>query len=160
MTSIPPSPSPLPPPSPYESANLLVKLYELRRDPELREARDWFFTRFHPRSAEEVFSIWMGSKSAPYRMVTTYWEMAATFVRHGAIDDAMFHAANTEYIAVIAKLGPFLAELRRLSGTPTYLTELEALVSSMPDAEARISSFRKYMRRKEAEGERARTTVR
>jgi hypothetical protein len=135
----------------YESADLLLKLYELRRDPELRAAREWFVTRFHPSSAEEVFAVWMGPESAPYRMVTTYWEMAATLVRHGAIDEAMFHAANTEYVAVIAKLGPFLPELRRLSGTPHYLAQLEALVTGMPDAEARLSAIRKYMRRKKAE---------
>jgi hypothetical protein len=138
-------------PSPSESADLLIKLYELRRDPALRAARDWFVTRFHPASAEEVFALWMGPESAPYRMVTTYWEMAASFVTHGAIDAEMFHDANTEYVAVIAKLGPFLPELRRLSGTPRYLAELEALVTGMPDAEARLSTIRKYMRRKKAE---------
>jgi hypothetical protein len=134
----------------YESADLLLKLYELRREPELRAARDWFVTRFHPSSAEEVFAVWMGPASAPYRMVTTYWEMAATLVRYGAIDAAMFHAANTEHVAVIAKLGPFLPELRRLSRTPDYLAQLEALVTEMPDAEARLSALRKYMRHKKA----------
>ncbi|MEJ7813153.1 MAG: hypothetical protein WKG32_22275 [Gemmatimonadaceae bacterium] len=134
--------------SAYESAELLLRLYELRRDPEMRAARDWFFTRFHPASADEAFAMWMGTDSAPYRMVTTYWEMAASFIRHGAIDEAMFHGANTEYVAVIAKLGPFLPELRSRSGVADYLAQLEALVSGMPDAEKRLSSFRKYMRHK------------
>ena len=135
----------------YESADLLLKLYELRRDPELRAAREWFVTRFHPASAEEVFALWMGPESAHYRMVTTYWEMAASFVSHGAIDADMFHDANSEYVAVIAKLGPFLPELRRLSGTPHYLRQLEAVVMALPDAEQRLSVMRKYMRRKKAE---------
>ena len=135
----------------YESADLLMKLYELRRDPELRAARDWFFERFHPASAEEAFAVWMSPGSAPYRMVTTYWEMASAFVRHGAIDEAMFHDVNSEYVAVIAKLGPFLPELRRLSGRPDYLAQMEALVMGMPDAQARLSSMRKYMRLKAAQ---------
>ncbi|MDQ6830085.1 MAG: hypothetical protein M3081_14605, partial [Gemmatimonadota bacterium] len=95
-------------PSSHDSADLILRLYELRRDPEMRAARDWFFTQFHPKSAQEVFAQWMGPDSAHYRMVTTYWEMAATLVTHDAIDASMFHAANTEYAAVIAKLGPFL----------------------------------------------------
>ena len=93
----------------------------------------------------------MGPDSARYRMMTTYWEMAATFVRQGAIDAEMFHAANTEYVAVIAKLAPFLGELRRLSGNPAYLAELEAVVMAMPEAQARLSMMRKYMRRKATE---------
>lgn len=138
-------------PNPSESADLLLKLYDLRRDPALRSARDWFVTRFHPTSAEEVFAMWTGPESAPYRMMTTYWEMAASFVTHGAIDAEMFHDANTEYVAVIAKLGPFLPELRRLSGSPHYLRHLESVVMAMPDAEQRLSVMRKYMRRKKAE---------
>ncbi|HEX5726780.1 MAG TPA: hypothetical protein VFX98_14990 [Longimicrobiaceae bacterium] len=134
--------------TPYESADLLLRLYGLRTEPEMRAARDWFFTRFHPQSAAEVFAVWMGTESAPYRMVTTYWEMAASLVRHGAIDEAMFHAANTEYVGVIAKLGPYLAELRERSGTPDYLAQLEALVTAMPDAEARLTAMRRYMRHK------------
>ena len=137
--------------SPSESADLLIKLYDLRRDPALRSARDWFFARFHPASAEEVFAVWMGPESAPYRMVTTYWEMAASFVSHGAIDAAMFHDANSEYVAIIAKLGPFLPELRGLSGSPHYLRHLESVVMAMPDAEQRLSVMRKYMRRKKGE---------
>ncbi len=137
--------------TPYESADLLLKLYDQRREPVLRAAREWFFHRFDPQSANEVFAVWIGSESASYRMVTTYWEMAASFVAYHAIDPAMFHAANTEYVAVIAKLGSFLPELRRLSGVPDYLRYLETLVLSLPDAEVRLSTFRKYLRRKTAD---------
>ena len=138
-------------PSAYESADLLMKLYDLRREDELRAARDWFVTRFHPTSAEEAFAEWMGTSSGRYRMVTTYWEMAASFVRAGAIDADLFHATNTEHVAVIAKLGPFLPEFRRLSRTLGYLAELEAVVMAMPDAEPRLSAMRKYMRLKQAQ---------
>jgi hypothetical protein len=137
--------------TPQDSASLLLRLYELRRDPELRAARDWFVTRFHPTTAQEVFAEWMGPDSAKYRMMTTYWEMAASFVSKGAIDADMFHAANTEYVAVIAKLQPYLADLRKMSGDTRYLAELEAVVMAMPDAEKRLSMMRKYMRLKAAE---------
>ncbi len=128
-----------------ESARLILQLYELRREPTLRDARDWFVARFHPTSPAEVFATWMGPDSAPYRMVTTYWDMAASMVNHGAIDAAMFNDANTEHNAVYAKMQPFLPELRKRSGLPDYLDHLERLVLSQPGADARLEVFRRYM---------------
>ena len=128
-----------------ESANLILRLYELRREPTLREARHWFVARFHPQTAQEVFAVWMGPDSAHFRMVTTYWDMAAALVNHGAIDGAMFHAANTEHNAVFAKMQPFLGELRKRSGLPDYLSNLERLVLSQPDAESRLDVYRRYL---------------
>jgi len=139
----------------YESADLILRLYDLRREPTLRAAREWFFFSFHPRSADDVFRMWVGADSARYRMVTTYWEMAAALVRRGAIDEAMFHAANTEYVALIAKLGPFLPELRQRSGLADYLAEVEALVRSMPDADTRLAVLERYLARKAGKREAA-----
>lgn len=133
-----------------DSANLILRLYELRREPTLRNARDWFVARFHPRTAQEVFAVWMGPDSAPYRMVTTYWDMAAALVNHGAIDEAMFHDANTEHNAVYAKMQQFLPELRKRSGLANYLENLERLVLAQPDAEARLEVYRRYMAHKAA----------
>lgn len=133
-----------------DSASLILRLYELRREPTLRDARDWFVSRFHPTSAPEIFSVWMGPDSAYYRMVTTYWDMAASLVLHGAIDPAMFNAANTEHNAVFAKIQPFLAELRKRSGLPDYLEHLERLVLGQPDAERRLDVFRRYLAHKAA----------
>lgn len=134
--------------TPYESAQLILELYELRRDPELRSARDWFVNRFHPTSADDVLARWMGPESAGYRMVTSYWEMAASLVVHGAIDDAMFRDANSEYIAVIAKLAPFLPELRATTRQPHYLQHLESIVTRMPDSATRLENMRRYMKMK------------
>lgn len=128
-----------------DSASLILRLYELRREPTLRDARDWFVGRFHPQSAQEVFAVWMGPDSSYYRMTTTYWDMAAALVNHGAIDAAMFNDANTEHNAIFAKMQPFLAELRKRSGLPDYLAHLERLVLSQPKAEERLEVFRRYM---------------
>jgi hypothetical protein len=135
-----------------ESASLILRLYELRREPTLRDAREWFVGRFHPKSTQEIFSIWMGRDSARYRMVTTYWDMAASLVNHGAIEATMFHDANTEHNAVFAKIQPFLAELRTRSGMPDYLEHLERLVLAQPEAEARLEVFRRYLSHKAAAG--------
>ena len=128
-----------------KSAELLLRLYELRREPTLREARDWFITRFHPATADDVLAAWMAPDSGAYRMATTYWDMAAGFVLHGAIDEAMFHATNTEYVAVYAKLAPFLAAVRERTGVASYLANLETLVRRLPDCDAQLAQYRRYM---------------
>ncbi|NOT09816.1 MAG: hypothetical protein HOP28_16610 [Gemmatimonadales bacterium] len=137
------------------SADLLLKLYESRREPALREARDWWVTKFHPKSAKDVLRIWVSAESAPYRMVTTHWEMAATFVALGAIDAAMFHAANTEHLAIYARLRPYLAEIRELTGYPTYLAQLEKVVTDLPDLEERLAPIQRYLARRAAEAQQA-----
>jgi hypothetical protein len=132
-----------------ESGRLLLHLYELRTAPELRRARAWFGFEFHPTTARDVMGAWLGPGpvSAPYRMVTTYWEMAAALVLHGAIDRELFHAANTEHVAVYAKLRPYLAEVRAAAADPAYLVSLERVVLAMPDVEARIAMFERYLAR-------------
>ena len=129
----------------HASADLVLKLYELRREEALRRARHWFFFEFFPKSADEVLAAWLGASSAQFRMVTSYWEMAAALVRHGAIDRRMFYATNTEHVALIAKLGPFLPELRRRSGLADYLEHAEALVVEMPDAAQKLAVMRRFL---------------
>lgn len=131
--------------SAHASADLLLKLYDLRREHGLRQARHWFFFEFFPKSADEVFAVWIGGASAQFRMVTSYWEMAAALVRHGAIDRPMFYAANTEHVAIIAKLGPFLPELRRRSGLADYLEHVETVVVEMPDAGQKLAVMRRFL---------------
>jgi hypothetical protein len=127
----------------YESADLLLKLYDLRRETVMRKARAWFREQFRPQSAQQVLAVYRGKNSAPYRMVTTYWSMAAALVLHGAIDEQMFAAVNGEHIMVYARLQPFLGELRALLNNPGYLDNLEKLILRMPDAQARIARFRR-----------------
>ena len=89
-----------------QAAGTLLKLYELRTEHTLRQARSWFVFEFHPNTSKDVLATWLapGHESAPYRMVTTYWDMAASLVLQKAIPAEMFNAANTEHIAVYAKL--------------------------------------------------------
>ncbi|HEY0937175.1 MAG TPA: hypothetical protein VGD91_25985 [Trebonia sp.] len=132
-----------------ESGRLVLQLYELRTEPTLRRARAWFAFEFHPASARDVLAAWLGPgpASAPYRMVTTYWEMAAALVLHGGLRPELFHAANTEHVSVYAKLRPYLAEVRGASGDTGYLASLEQVVLGMPDAEARIAVIERYLAR-------------
>lgn len=114
----------------------------------MREARDWYTTRFFPESTQDILSALVGEHSAKFRMVASYWDMAAAFVVLGAIQQEMFDAINTEHVAVYAKLQPFLEELRAIPGIPPYLyfKHLEPVVLNLPDAQERLAVMRRYMK--------------
>ncbi|MDQ4122429.1 MAG: hypothetical protein M3209_13400 [Acidobacteriota bacterium] len=131
----------------YESADLILKLYEMRREPVMREARAWMIG-FFPESAQGIIQAMINPQtSAYYRMVTTYWDMAASFVLNGAIDEQMFTDANAEHIVVFSKIEPFLAELRTTLQNPNMLKNLELLVMRMPNAKETLAARREMMKR-------------
>ena len=125
-----------------ESAELILKLYDLRREAKMREARDWLVGAFFPDTVDDVLAAWRGETSARYRMVTTYWDMACGLVNDGAIDAAMFHHANNEHILVYVKLEPHLAELRKTTGLPQYMVQLEKLIKFDPTLKERVEGMR------------------
>ena len=132
--------------SPVDSANLLIKLYELRRDPVMRDARDWFAREFNPTSFDEVMAALARANSGRFRMVSSYWDMAASFVNNGAIDEQMFNDANGEHVLVFAKLEPFVAEYRQRLGSDAYFAQLEKLVMKRPGARELLASTRERFR--------------
>ena len=128
--------------SPYESATLIIRLYELRREPTMREARAWFARDFHPQTVDDIFQTLGSPHSGHFRMVTSYWDMASSFVLNGAIDEKMFNDANGEHIFIFAKLEQFVADYRAKSGNPNYLKSLETLVLQKPGAKEQMASIR------------------
>src|SRR5687768_9970684 len=132
-------------PSPYESANLLLKLYDMRREPTMRHARSWFAT-FTPDNADEIGAVLRSEHSAAFRMVTSFWDMAASFVNNGAIDEKMFNDANGEHVVVFAKMEPVLEQHRKNAGQPHYLAQLEQLVQRLPNAKERLATTRERFR--------------
>lgn len=131
--------------TPYESGTLLLKLFELRREDTMRKARDWFMM-FNPNSVQDISAAIQGEHSAYYRMVTSYWDMAAALVNNGAIDEKMFGDANGEHIAVFAKVELLLADIRQQFNMPTYLAQLEELIQRQPDAKERLAAMRERFR--------------
>ena len=133
--------------TPHESMMGILRLYELRSEPTMRRARDWFATGFYPESTQDILATLTGEHSAEFRMVASYWDMAAAFVVFDAIDAEMFNSINTEHVAVYAKLQPFLPELRAVPGIPPYLylKHLEPVVLRLPDARERVAVMRRYM---------------
>ena len=127
----------------------ILKLYELRGEPLMREARAWFFSEFAPRSGKEIVRLMLSGQkqSAFYRMVASHWEVAASFVNHGGIDERLFLEGNSEHVVVYAKLQPFLAEVREVMGEPDYMANLERLVLKIPDVEKKLENRRRLLER-------------
>jgi hypothetical protein len=127
----------------------ILKLYELRGETLMREARAWFFTEFTPRSGKEIVRLMLSGEkqSAFYRMVASHWEVAASFVHNGGIDEGLFLEGNTEHVVVYAKLQPFLAEVREVMGEPDYLSNLERLVLKVPGIEKKLENRRLLLER-------------
>lgn len=132
--------------SKHEDADLILKLYDLRREKVMRDARNWFFT-FNPTSIQDFMDTLVGENSAYYRMVVSYWDMAASLVNHGAIDEQLFNASNGEMVFVYAKIAPYLAELRATFGIPDMLQNMESVVKRIPNIEERIAQMTERMKR-------------
>ena len=130
-------------------AEIILKLYELRRDPALRAARAWYAAEFNPLSAADIAALMVGGfdSSANYRMVTSYWDMAASLVNNGGIDEKMFLEANTEHMVIFAKLEPFIDEVREIFGEPDYLIHLQRLVMKTPKAKEVLARRRNLLGR-------------
>jgi len=126
-------------------ADLILKLYELRREPVMREARSWF-AMFNPKSIDDITEVLTSDKSGYYRMVTSYWDMAAALVNNGAIDAQMFNDANGEHVFIYARLEPFVADIRA-QGNRQFLVQLEKLVKEMPDIEERLRYVRERIQK-------------
>lgn len=110
----------------------------------MREARNFWFG-FNPASAQEYMGAMMGPNSAHIRMVSSYWDMACSFVVAGAIDANMFDAANGEHIIVYAKLRPILADLRAMVG-PNAFQNLEKVCLNPPVGIEKVNAVAERIR--------------
>jgi hypothetical protein len=133
-------------PTPFESAQLNLQLFDLRRETVLREARRWFLVDFNPDTMAEFVALVSGERNASFRMVLGYWDMAASLVTTGAIDAEAFRAAHGEIFATFGKIHPFLADLRTASGEADFCRHMEAVVLATPGAEETLARRRDAMR--------------
>ena len=99
-------------------AQIILQLYDLRRDAEMRKARHFIAAEFWPETAEDTLRIaraYPSPENTWLRQVTSYWEMAASFVQRGALHEGLFFDASGEMYCVYAKFKPFLTEIRQSS---------------------------------------------
>ncbi|HEY5074599.1 MAG TPA: hypothetical protein VII34_07865 [Pyrinomonadaceae bacterium] len=131
--------------SKQEDANLILRLYKLRREPVMREARNWFFS-FNPTSAAEYMEAMMGEHSGHLRMVISYWDMAASLVNNGGLDEQMFNDANGEHLFIFAKIEPILEELRQTWNQPDMLKHFETLIRRIPNNKEKLAGIRERIK--------------
>jgi hypothetical protein len=130
--------------SKQEDANLILKLYDLRREAVMREARNWFFS-FNPTSVQDFVDVMVSEHSGHYRMVVSYWDMAASMVNQGAIDEELFLASGGEMVFVYAKIAKFIPELRQFFNAPDLLQNMETLVKRIPNIDEKIAAMNERM---------------
>jgi hypothetical protein len=133
-------------PTPFESAQLNLQLFDLRREPVLREARAWFLSDFNPESMAELVELVSGERNASFRMVLGYWDLAASLVTTAAVDADAFRAAHSEVFATFSKIQPFLTEVRTASGEPDFCRHVETVVMGAQDADAILVRRRNAIR--------------
>jgi hypothetical protein len=138
-------------------AELILKLYDLRRESEMRKARNWMVGEFWPESVEDIMKIGdaMGTQeNAWLRQVNGYWEMAASLVVHGALNQELFLETSFcgEMFFIFAKVQPFLKELRQrqnsnvLGNVEKVITSSEKGRNTLKTFEQRIAGRRKAMK--------------
>jgi len=117
----------------HEDAQLILKLYELRREPEMRKARNWWMTSFWPRSAGDLMSIAQAvgtPENAWFRQGSSYWGMAASFLNQGVLSESLFlrPGFSGEMFFIFAKVQPFLKEFREKLGDAEAFRDIEQAV--------------------------------
>ena len=120
----------------HDQARLMLQLYEMRREPRLRQARDWFIRSFAASTMEELAKKYPAGteENTNFRMVTSYWDMACGMLNRGLMDDELFFENNTEFWLVWQKIKAATASGRAA-------TKNTRLYKHMEDAAARIEAF-------------------
>lgn len=136
-----------PGPDPIRQAELILKLYELRRETVMREARAYIGGKFLPQSADEIFEIVSGGakEGAFVLQVYGYWDMVAAFVASGALDSQLVYDTCQEMYFQYAKIQPFLAELRTRMNLPEFLISIEKLVDGSAAGRRRLKVMKKNL---------------
>ena len=111
----------------YDDVNLIMHLYEMRRETRLREARAWFSSSFKVKNMEEMANLCpAGSdENASARMVSTYWEMVASFITSGVLNQELFFQSGRELLFVWERLRDLVPAMREAYKDPTYLGNFE-----------------------------------
>ncbi|MEO8099359.1 MAG: hypothetical protein ABI811_16765 [Acidobacteriota bacterium] len=113
--------------STYDDANLILRLYELRREDKMRAARNWFVANFRCKTVAEMNDCCPpGTEANAYfRQVVSYWDMAGSFITSGVLNADLFFTNTREILLVWERVKPILTEARTVFKDPSYLGNLE-----------------------------------
>lgn len=123
-----------------KQAELILKLYEIRRETVLRTARDYVGGEFKPKSVDDFVSLVKegGKQSGHILQVYGYWDMVAAFVVHGALDESLIFDTCQEMYFQFEKIQPYLAEFRERMNLPEFLKSIETVVAGAQERRARV----------------------
>jgi len=129
-------------------AQVILKLYDLRREAEMRKARNWFGAEFWPQSTDDILKVgnsFGSQENAWLRQVGSYWDMAASLVLHGALNEELFlqPGCSGEMFFIFAKVHPFLKELREKMNNPEAYANIEKVATGSKLARMRLERFLK-----------------
>ncbi|MGA6986007.1 MAG: hypothetical protein WBZ01_08145 [Terriglobales bacterium] len=129
-------------------ARLILELYDLRREAEMRKARSWFGAEFWPQSADELIKLansFPSQENAWMRQVSGYWDMAASFVLRGALNEELFlePGCSGEMFFIFAKVYPFLKEFREKTNNPSAFANIEKVATTSKTARKRLERVSK-----------------
>ena len=113
----------------YDDANLILRLYEMRREDRMRRARAWFTSQFKVKTWEELQKLAPGGsdENASYRMVVTYWDMVASFITTGVLHKELFFQSGRELLLVWERMRDVLPQVREQYKDPHFWPHLEAV---------------------------------
>jgi len=116
----------------YDDVNLILRLYEMRREERMRKARGWFVANFHVQTMDDLAKVApVGSEdNASMRMVVSYWEMVASFVTSGVLNEEMFFQSGREMLLVYGRVKPILAQMREANKDPFAFKNMETVSES------------------------------
>src|SRR6266571_5432397 len=123
-----------------EDAQIIMRLYDLRREPEMRKARAWY-GGFWPRTADDILQVinaMNSQENAWFRQVSGYWDMAASFVLRGALNEDLFFDSGGEMWFILSKVYPFLKEVREKGKVPYYFQRVEKLATQTKEGNERL----------------------
>jgi len=131
-------------PPTIDDANLILRLYDLRREEKLRAAREWYRSKFYPLSFEDMKAVIQtpGEENTQYRMVTTYWDMACSFVTNGILHPDLFFQSAGEAFMVWSRVESHAARVRAELQTPWFLVNVEKAIAMIPWGQERLAIFR------------------
>lgn len=133
----------------HHDADILLKLYDLRREPELRKARDWCTLEFRPSSAADVLAVLREAgktdKNRWLRQFISYYEMVASLVHRGVLDRDLLEDSVNEYVGFYTLLKPFLKDIRETMGHPRFLKQIERLVEESPRGREQVVWVEKWL---------------
>jgi hypothetical protein len=127
----------------FDDANFALRLYDLRRETELRKARNTVGDLDGaPWEKIKAVATWGHKENAHFRQATSYWEIAASFVNRGIFHPDVFLDTCGEGLYTYSVFKPYISQLRELNG-PRFLVQLEKAVNDNPNLRERVAMIDK-----------------